>query len=323
MKKGKIGIIHKRKNRIKINYKRLSLSFMIAFIIILAIVKVSEEILAKSHRDISKKPGQETSIHDDTDKDTEGDLPIKKKIPLNVEKNISNKKTNEINIEKVDKTEKKAEKRKEGKVEKIDKVEKEKVDINEEINKEINKEEKAKNYKEIFKNDLFLGDSITDSLSFYGLLDKPNVVAKLGLTARKAINIVDDVVQNKPNNVFILLGSNDVSTGESSRQFSNEYNELVQAIKSRLPGVNIYINSILPVEAKVKRKDPLLTNKNINDFNRALIDMVGLEDIRYLNIAPIVEKDPNLFEPDGIHMKYKFYKIYLDYLIENVKKTKE
>ena len=116
-----------------------------------------------------------------------------------------------------------------------------------------------------------------------------------------------------------MFGMNDILTGESSKEFVKNYRELIQAIKDNLPDSNIYIQSRLPVSPKVKDKKPLLTNENVDDFNQALMDIAENDNFQYLNIGSILDDNMDLLEPDGIHVKYKFYKLWLDYLIENTK----
>ena len=163
-----------------------------------------------------------------------------------------------------------------------------------------------------------MGDSITDSLSFYDILDESNIIAKFGLTTRKSTDIIDNIIKKNPRNIYIMLGTNDILTGEGSQKFIEDYTKLVQIIKEKLPDTNIYINSILPVKSKVKDKKPLLTNENIDEFNKALVTFAKDENIQYLDIASIFEDDIDLIEPDGIHVKYKFYKLWLDFIIERM-----
>ncbi len=311
--------IYRKRRRIRINCKRATLSLMIVLVILLFTTKISRQIFAKGYQnnDENIKSNQEIAAYKDeeNDSDSETYIPIEDNIQIDNREFESTEETNVEDMDKVDSKEK--EEQKEGS------DEKEESDSVEEVDKS-NESKEPKDYKEIFKSDVFIGDSITDSLSFYKFLDKSNVVAKMGLTAKKAVTMIDNIVEKEPENIFILFGTNDILNGGDNKKFAGEYSELIQAIKSRLPDVNIYINSILPVEEKVKNKKPLLTNENIDNFNDALVEMAEEEEgIKYLNISPIVEQDLSLFEPDGIHMKYRFYESWLDFLIKNTKEDSE
>ena len=178
---------------------------------------------------------------------------------------------------------------------------------------------KKEEYKKIFNRDLFLGDSITDSLSFYKLINDYNVIAKLGYTTVKAQVEVDNIVKKNPENIYILFGLNDIGYDVSSQEFADNYAKLIRQIKERLPDTNIYVQSILPVTADVEKRRSRLNNSNIKEFNRALVDMAKKEKINYLNIAFICREKTDVYEPDGIHPQYSFYELWLDYLIKNIK----
>lgn len=269
------------KRRIRINYGRFIISLMVLSILLLLIIKVSKKTLANNHNENTITPKEEVIVQEDISLHS-------KDLNINTEDDSKD-------IEKADK-----------------------IDQKEPVEGEESKTREHNDYKEVFKDDLFLGDSITDSLSFYDILDESNIIAKFGLTTRKSTDIIDNIIKKNPRNIYIMLGTNDILTGEGSQKFIEDYTKLVQIIKEKLPDTNIYINSILPVKSKVKDKKPLLTNENIDEFNKALVTFAKDENIQYLDIASIFEDDIDLIEPDGIHVKYKFYKLWLDFIIERM-----
>lgn len=285
-----------KKAKAKVNFKRFTISLLVFTIIILLITNISKKILAKNHNDKNIDSSKSLETYRDTSEDKKTDNSVEDIKDLNNEDNVPLEKESPKDEKEVDKVE-------EG-------VPQSKAEDN---------SSKSSEYKETFKDDLFLGDSITDSISFYDFLDESNVVAKLGLTSKEAKKQIEDIVKAQPKNIYIMFGMNDILTGENSKNFIKDYRELIQAIKIKLPDANIYIQSILPVDSNVKNKKPLLTNENVDDFNQALMDMAKDDNLQYLNIRSILDSDMNLLEPDGIHVKYKFYELWLDYLIENTK----
>ena len=184
-------------------------------------------------------------------------------------------------------------------------------------NKSANVEKKI-NYKDIFKEDLFLGDSITDSLSFYDIVDEKNVIAKLGFTVVQAKKQINNIEKANPSNIYIMFGMNDILSGISAEKFRENYLELVHLIQDRLPNTKIYIQSALPISDKAKAKKPGLSDSKVCEFNESLIRMCNDEGITFIDIRPIIKENPDLYEPDGIHLKYDFYKLWLNYLIDNI-----
>lgn len=175
-------------------------------------------------------------------------------------------------------------------------------------------------YKTIFKDSVFVGDSITEGLSYYQFLNDDNVNAKIGLSLYKAKTYLDKVNKLKPKNVFILFGANDMEGGLKCETFISRYKELIKAIKNISPDSNIYVQSILPVTAKVEIKKPNLSNKKIKEFNTALMAMAEENSCSYINIASVLDNsEKELHEPDGIHFKKQFYGLWLQYVNDNIK----
>ncbi|ARC83498.1 GDSL-like Lipase/Acylhydrolase family protein [Clostridium argentinense CDC 2741] len=173
--------------------------------------------------------------------------------------------------------------------------------------------------KEFFKNAVFMGDSIAESLGFYEFLDESRVIAAKGHTVIKAQKDVDKVASLSPENIFILFGMNDLETGIDGQQFAKNYADLIHMLKEKLPKANIYIHSILPINEEAQKEDQLLANTRVDEFNNALINMAQKEGVDYFNIAPLLKEHKDLYEPDGKHTKYQFYELWLDYIKNNVK----
>lgn len=175
--------------------------------------------------------------------------------------------------------------------------------------------------EKFFNKSLFVGDSITEGISAYGLLSNTNVLAVKGLTVLKAEKEIGTIAKRKPERIYILLGSNDLLYGMDSEKFSSEYVEFIRHIKDKLPGAKIYIQSIFPVSKDVERKKPLLSNSRIDEFNKALSKMAEEQDIGYIDVSSLLKDSNGImnkdYTSDGIHVKYKFYSIWLDCVKRN------
>lgn len=184
------------------------------------------------------------------------------------------------------------------------------------------KSKKKSTYREYFKDSVFLGDSITECLSYYGIIKDSRVVSHKGMTIKKAYKRIDDVAKMKPKKVFILFGMNDMLMGMKGEEFSHNYSLLIKKIRERLPKSEIYVQSVLPVEERIEKQKPLMSSARVKEFNNAIIEMAKKEGVNCLNISSVLDKtDENLHEPDGIHYKYKFYELWLDYIMEYLNKN--
>ena len=276
----------------KINIKRFSISLSILIILLILTTKISLKHAAENpnrNENISK----ETPILEETEEGISKEKQLEDRTRQN-ESDISETKNG-------------------------NKKEDLKIETNTDDSQKTEDTKIQSEYNKIFQKDLFLGDSITDSLSFYELIDEKNVFAKLGFTTKKALDEIEEIINKNPENIYILFGMNDILTFKDSEKFIMCYKELIDTIHDKLPNATIYIQSILPVTPEVKSNKPSLTNENIDIFNHAIKKMAEEENIKYLNIREILENNTKLFEPDGIHVKYKFYELWLEYLTENTK----
>jgi hypothetical protein len=198
-------------------------------------------------------------------------------------------------------------------------AEKNKVEIEEVTNVSGESEVKA-DYDEIFKNDIFIGDSITSGMSCYGILKEDLIITKTGMHVYEALDKVDTIVNRKPENIYIHLGINDIDKSFTSEIYGGYYLELVKQLKKRLPNSNIYIQSILPVLPKATKAKSVLNNEYIQEYNNQLIKIAEKEKVHFLNISEVLEgESDSIYAKDGIHFKESFYNKWLDYIIKNIK----
>lgn len=172
--------------------------------------------------------------------------------------------------------------------------------------------------KTFFSNSVFFGDSLTEGFSAYEVLNASNVVGIIGLSLMQSHTKIDKIINKNPKNIFIMLGTNDIEGNISKDVFINTYIKLIHKLKQNLPDSNIYVQSVFPVKNKVERKMPHLSNSRITEYNDAVKNMTQLEKVTYVNLIPLLKSsDKDFFEPDGIHVKYSFYSVWLNYLKNN------
>ncbi len=176
------------------------------------------------------------------------------------------------------------------------------------------------NYSKYYENTAFMGDSITEALSEFGILDSYNVIANKGDTVIKASQNIDKLQGINPKNLVLLYGMNDViafdsnSSQESSNAFKENYIELINSIKAVLPKTNIYLISPLPVMNNAVNTNYRLTNENLNEFRLKVAEVSTATGSTYIDLASVITEKDYLHEQDGIHYKYDFYTLWLDLL---------
>lgn len=173
------------------------------------------------------------------------------------------------------------------------------------------------NFKEVFKNTVFIGDSISNALSYYKHLETKNVVAKLGQNIRTTKKQVKNIKAKNPTHIYIMLGMNDSMYVKDAATFKKSYNELVTELQKSLPNAKIYFQSILPVDVKNKKAMARVSNDKIKSFNDALVELAGEMNVEFIDLRPFINSHPEFYEPDGIHLNKKFHRYWLKFIQVN------
>ncbi|MEG0250724.1 MAG: GDSL-type esterase/lipase family protein [Peptostreptococcus sp.] len=194
-------------------------------------------------------------------------------------------------------------------------------DVEAEINK-VNKDTSITKFnmasvKGIFEDVVFLGDSITEYLKQGNILDASSVLAMKGEHINQASKHLEEIKNLKPKQIVILYGANDINA-YSPEKYKEEYIKLVKSIQKVDPGVKIYLQAPLPVnESVASKKDMRINNDNIKMFSDKVKEVAGETGAQFLSSDGLITSN-DLYEPDGIHLKYDFYKNWLFFLSENM-----
>lgn len=165
-----------------------------------------------------------------------------------------------------------------------------------------------------FKNSVFMGDSITEGFAVNEILPKESVIAGAGATAGFIYDDIDTLVEKKPDNVFIMLGSCDLlmPVDDPKELFRNDFTKLINKIKEELPDSQIYLQSITPVTQDALKEDPRY--KGIEEYNQILKELADKLSVNYVDIGTLAQENPDLFAEDGVHFKKEFYPLWLEKL---------
>lgn len=173
----------------------------------------------------------------------------------------------------------------------------------------------SSNLKEIFKDTVFMGDSLTEPLSFYNILDEDSVVGIKGRDVIKAKKEdIGTLKSLEPKKIVMMYGMNDLLLFSNSKDFIKNYENLINEIKKELPNAEIYVNSIFPVSSKAIAKKKEFSK--VNDFNNALEEMCNTMGVKFIDTTSMVKED--MYEPDGIHLKAEFYTPWLQVIKKEI-----
>ncbi len=167
---------------------------------------------------------------------------------------------------------------------------------------------------------VFLGNSITDGGEFNELFDNP-AVKNRGISSDVISGVMerlDQVTNNNPSKIFLLIGINDVSHNLSANQIAKAYEDLVKSIRQKAPESKLYIQSLMPINNDFARYKNLRNKEQIIiDVNILLEDIAKRNDAVYVDLWPVLadKKSGKLkreFTNDGLHLLGSGYEAWAD-----------
>lgn len=183
--------------------------------------------------------------------------------------------------------------------------------------------------KEVFSNDLFIGDSITTGLSGYGILSPKNVAAAVGYTPYKAYTTeialgdgstgtaLDYAASMQPKRIFVMLGSNGIT---SASAMEDSYRTLLDKLAKKCPDSTVYLLAVTPVTSdSTTAAYSGITNTMITDFNKFIKSLADEKGLTYIDMYSLLSDEDGYFlheyaESDGLHFKGVTYKVMLSYI---------
>lgn len=156
---------------------------------------------------------------------------------------------------------------------------------------------------------IFLGDSITDHGEFQEYFPE-EVVLNRGIaedTTKGVLNRIDEVVERNPEEVYIMIGINDIGAGADAAAYEKNMRKIIESFD--LAKTRLVLQSILPVNTEDFNNE--LSNKTVDEFNQVLQKLAEEYSIGYINLHPKFENAEGQLEEqltiDGIHLKGEGY----------------
>ena len=172
-----------------------------------------------------------------------------------------------------------------------------------------------KSIYEVMPNDtneiIFLGNSITDYCDWHELFGKSNIKNR-GISADTINGIVlrlDEIIESKPEKIFIMIGTNDLRQKRSINQILIDYDILISLIKVNTPKSKLYLQSILPTKNQLLRR-----NEDIIEINKGIDRIAKKYSFTYINLFNLFKTDNNElnmnYSIDGLHLNGQGYLIW-------------
>ena len=172
-----------------------------------------------------------------------------------------------------------------------------------------------------FSDAAFLGDSLTVGFSDYSInLGGALICGYTGVGPDAIVNrsavkssvrgeeiALDVLAAAQPKKLYILLGTNTLTTLGASDRFLAYYGQMLDVLKQTLPGCIIYVQSIPPVRPEAAAEKPGLASDVVRSVNEQLAQLAASKGCVYLDLwETLADGEGNLKEvlaaPDGVHL---------------------
>ena len=173
-----------------------------------------------------------------------------------------------------------------------------------------------------FSDAAFLGDSLTVGFSDYSInLGGALICGYTGVGPDAIVNrsavkssvrgqevALDVLAAAQPKKLYILLGTNTLTTLGASDRFLAYYGQMLDLLRQTLgDGCTIYVQSIPPVRPTVAAEKPGLATDVLRGVNEQLAQMAASKGCVYLDLwEALADGEGNLKEmlaaPDGVHL---------------------
>lgn len=176
---------------------------------------------------------------------------------------------------------------------------------------------------ELLSDTVFVGDSITLGLKYYGFVPADHVLARGGVGIRNVLeqhytvmnqtcDLLEALALLHPKYVSFAFGMNDLHMGPTELYCEN-YRKVLTAVREVLPDAQLFVIPTTPVLSGIS----FTTNDIIDSYNAALSAFAEESGLcTYIDITPEMKNQWNSLKDtyqsgDGIHLTPKGYAPYL------------
>ena len=167
---------------------------------------------------------------------------------------------------------------------------------------------------------VFVGDSITRAGLWNEMFPEADI-ANRGVNGNTAQDVFDRLAligKLKPRKVFLMIGVNDLNTKRRVSHIIQTYEELFDYIAVTLPGSDIYVQSVLPVNSDW----PRVSNDDVRELNQALRRLASEKDYVFIDLNSKFSDSSGAlkaeYSNDGLHLLGSGYELWRDEIADFV-----
>lgn len=153
---------------------------------------------------------------------------------------------------------------------------------------------------------VFLGDSLTDFGEWQEFF-RTVPIKNRGISGDSTSGIlqrINQVVEVKPQKVFILIGVNDLNQGKPVSEVVKNYESILKTFKEKTPQTQVFVQSVLPMNDAKFANDGV--NQKIIQLNTQLQELAQKFSYQYIDLYPAFLDSNNQLDlqytTDGLHL---------------------
>lgn len=175
-----------------------------------------------------------------------------------------------------------------------------------------------------------IGDSIVATIGLYNVTDYIDFYGKVSLNSYSIFNkkisgsqryVIDEIKDRGYDKIIILMGINEYGANVST--WKAQYKKIINAVRERAPGAEIYVHAILPInDQRAAANNYTVKNSMLKPMNDALRELAKEENVKFIDAREILA-DANGSLPyeaasDGIHLNKSYCEKWGDWLLEQI-----
>lgn len=179
---------------------------------------------------------------------------------------------------------------------------------------------------------VLLGDSITDFFNWYELFynfskSSGQAVYNRGIsgdtTDRLLERLQENVLNIKPKNIVLLIGTNDIGRGLPLSASIENLESIIESTKEYCPDVNFIVEAVYPINENMRDRFEKRSNKKIDEMNKEFIKLCEKHKCVWLDFTDkLKDKNGNLkneYTYDGLHINALTYELVAENVIPLLK----
>lgn len=162
---------------------------------------------------------------------------------------------------------------------------------------------------------VFLGDSITALKNWNASFNLPCLInaGVPGNTTDDVINRLNASLISNPRKIFLMIGVNDFLRNQEISHVLNNYDIILNYIKTNHPDSKVYVQSVLPTNNDVSRIGKINPEK-ISDLNDELRKMANKNGMIFIDLHQSFKDSTGKlqiqYSYDGVHLSSAGYTVW-------------